>query len=50
MANTPHGQKARRTMAGRKTTPPRIGKRPVKPAIADRKQRMGKAGRVVGRP
>jgi hypothetical protein len=42
------GQKARRTMLGRKTSPARIGKRPLKLIVADRKQQAASEHRRMG--
>lgn len=41
-------QKARRTLLRRRTKAPRIGKRTVKLAISDRKQRIREVGRRRG--
>ncbi len=41
-------QKAHRTLLGRKANPARVGKRTVKLAISDRKQRIREAGRRKG--
>jgi hypothetical protein len=48
MAGKQSGQKARRTMQGRKMTPPRVGKRPIKLVVEDRKQQAAAEHRRMG--
>lgn len=48
MTNQKSGQKGRRTLLGRKTTPPRVGKRPLKLVVTDRKQQAAAEHRRMG--
>jgi hypothetical protein len=48
MARKQSGQKARRTMQGRRLGPARVGKRPIKVIVEDRKQQTAAEHRRMG--